>query len=80
MFLILMLQPQTALTSGVDICREDEVYSPSDITAKPYYLKRNYQDLQTVKTLVYMLQYIIHSEYIFTIIIWHYPYIILKVT
>ena len=46
-----MLQPQTAFTSGVGICREDEVYSPSDITVKPYYLKRNYGNLQMVKNL-----------------------------
>lgn len=34
------------------VCTEDEIYSTSDITAKPYYLKRNYQDLQMIKTLV----------------------------
>ena len=49
---------------------KDEIYSPSDITAKPYYLKRNYQDLQMLKTLVYYCS-AIHSECIFMIIIWH---------
>ena len=39
-------------TFVVGISTKDEVYSSSDITAKPYYLKRNYQDLQMLTTLV----------------------------
>ena len=46
----------TRNSTHVVVCKKDKIYSPSDITAKPYYLKRNYQDLQMFKNSGLLLQ------------------------